>query len=421
MEPAAAIITKLAESICGLEAYAQVPGSVSKGTECRGNDVDLHLYTAKPTTPEQRECQSHEGTSDLQPIVHSIRRRKPVAGGHLASVPVHAPGPAAAPRVLLALTRQQINEIYERGHYAEAAADRGLEKSSTIDIQKLRADAQSELQKQGSPPKCKPETLKCWSRVLYKTAVHVVEAAGSGDFAAPSDALQCCRQLPPENPDGWSIIIRPEVYERHAALEEQFPIQLLGGSMGSVSDASARMTELQSPPANASFVSHESPCVTLYGSGTKGIQDCMFRRLASAGVLLDEGAAVTMERCDLREWFKVGVKARGQDTSARHHRCNIRDCKRQAVVFGGESKQLEMETPPLSSAMLFDRRKWTDDDNARQRDLQQSRLVNLFADPTVATKIAMTGERELPCSTKLSLSFLTRIYFEIERKERGDV
>lgn len=283
---------------------------------------------------------------------------------------------------------------------AVAAADAGLDLNpSNSDLQNLRSMALAGLERGSSRGvKCKPEALDCWKRVMFKGAVRVVDPAGSGDFVNLLDALQCSRLQPPDNAGGWTIILRPGVYELHAVIAHTVPVQLLGetvaGPEPSKLDPQAKLqsgadtvkphNKTTDHPliavGNASRVfieglalflgpksgndinclgiadgasltvigcvlySKNSPCVGLYGSGTQcTLRDCLFKRKASAGVVVDAGATLHLEKCEFRECSKAAVEIRGPESSGRLVGCKFRDCRRQAVVLYGGSKRLEMD------------------------------------------------------------------------------
>lgn len=280
------------------------------------------------------------------------------------------------------------------------AADEALVRDpSNADLRALRSTALAGLEKLSSVfVKCDPKSLDCWGRVMFKSAVRVVDPAGGADFVTLSDALHACRHVSSDDADGWTIILRPGVYDLHAVISHSVSIQLLGetvaglasnnpqpgarllcgaqtvkphskrshhpligvgmGSTVYMENLSLCMKQNGGPDVNCLgieggasvtatncvFFSSISPCVGLHGAETRcTLRACLFTKGTSAGVVADAGATLRLEKCRFRECQKAAVEIRGPRTSARLSDCKFRDCRRQAVVLYGGSKRLEME------------------------------------------------------------------------------
>ena len=86
---------------------------------------------------------------------------------------------------------------------AEQAVKKSTEKEAAR--QSMRADVSSIID---------PSSLGCWSRVLFKEAVRIVDPSGLGHFQHLSDAMSYLRSTPPPHgSEGWTLVLQPGEYE----------------------------------------------------------------------------------------------------------------------------------------------------------------------------------------------------------------
>ncbi|KAJ7541747.1 hypothetical protein O6H91_10G074400 [Diphasiastrum complanatum] len=280
---------------------------------------------------------------------------------------------------------------------ALAAVETGLAlEPANADLCRLKLEALSALEKVSSKClKCEPDKLMCWTQVMFKGAVRIVDPEGSGDFLTLSDALQSCQREPPTGVGGWTLILRPGIYNVYSLLQinSLSPVQLLGEKVAGYEsvgrdprakvqgdatnikqrglfspnlltvaskDATLYLQDLAFSIDSAhciwvacgatvtasgcTFFAKDAPCVSLEGEETRFTsRDCVFRRDSSAGAIVEAGATLLMERCKFRACHKAAVEVRGNGASAKLIDCHFNDCKRQAAVLYSGAKRLEMQ------------------------------------------------------------------------------
>ncbi|KAI8903466.1 hypothetical protein DFJ77DRAFT_444114 [Powellomyces hirtus] len=290
---------------------------------------------------------------------------------------------------------------------AVAAANRGLVLApGNEDLSAYLLTAEAGWAAETKAIRCNPKKLECWSRVMFKGAVRVVDPEGSGDFLSLADAITQSQGPPPGNAAGWTLILRPATYEISAALCGDTQLQLLGelvavfpennskrkepaaklrcgpttvpqgefppdcflfsakehGSALFLEDLSLSLAKESSAMANCLqstegasvtatgcvFHSHNSPAVGLC------LQRCTFKRHTSAAVLVGgDTTSLVMEKCTVKESVKAAVEVMGRDCTARLTDCSFTRCQSQAVVGYSCANRLEMVRCEVTSSGKF--------------------------------------------------------------------
>eukprot|EP00798_Chlamydomonas_sp_ICE-L_P007493 gene7493-639_t len=372
-------VQEAADAALGSGAKAFIDGSIAKGTQWRGSDIDMLVQTGEPLTRSQVESLTEElkkspmfnpsinrqanivdededGDED-ESLTEGLEKspmfnpRGPTPGPmfnpgpYVPALPGQSPtpGPIFNPRMLKVMASHALLPVQVKNYHLElltllcqeAAAARGgahvADGSMQLVVDVLQAIADDRMPTAVAAENENDLTKDEFASLVTKLKVTLVYGQPrpgpfQRDFSSNHIAIVT----------GMSVVMEDlALVVPHLLDNDTYHCIFL-------------TDQAQLRACGCVFSSPTSPCIALNDSGTRcSLADCCFgpdkERAASAGVIVDNSACLKAERCQFLRCSEAAVEVRAAGSKAQLKACTFTKCKKQAVVLYSGGEELVME------------------------------------------------------------------------------